>query len=67
MSERYASSCAGKHHYRSQRRADDAAKESQIKFGIPLNSYLCPYCSQWHVGSTYPQYAKTERKERGEE
>ena len=68
MSERYASACAGKHHYRSQRRADDAAKESQIKFGIPLNSYECPFHPKMFVvGSTYPQYAKAARRERGEE
>ena len=53
---------------RSQRRADDAAKESQIKFGIPLNSYECPFHPKMFViGSTYPQYAKAARRERGEE
>ena len=68
MSSRYAAACAGKHHYKSQRRADDAAKESQIKFGIPLNSYECPFHPKMFVvGSTYPQYAKAARRERGED
>ena len=68
MSSRYAAACAGKHHYKSQRRADDAAKESQIKFGIPMNSYPCKWHpGKWVIGSTYPQYAKSARRERGEE
>ena len=64
MSQRYAQACAHKRHYHSKRRADDAAKESQIRFGIPLNSYECPFHpGHWVVGSTYPQYSKQARRE----
>ena len=62
MSERFARACAKKRHYRSERRAQDAAKESQRVYGIPLNPYLCPFCKgKWVVGATYPQHAKAER------
>ena len=67
MSERYARSCAGKKHYRSERRADEAAKRSQIKFKVPMNSYPCPFCKgSWVVGNTYPWNAKNAREAREE-
>lgn len=62
MSKRWASACRRKIHYRSERRANDAAKESQRKFKIPMNAYPCPFCrGKWVVGSTYPQYAHEAR------
>ena len=70
MSDRYAVSCSKKKHYHSIRRANDAAKDSQIKFGIPMNAYPCPYHpGKFCVGSTYPWNSKTERrkKEHGNE
>jgi hypothetical protein len=68
MSERTSRACSGKKHYNSERRARDAAKESQIKFGIPMNEYPCPVCKgKWVVGSTYPWDAKTERRKRDAE
>ena len=67
MSERYARSCAGKKHYRSERRADEAAKRSKIKFGVPMNSYPCDFCKgMWVVGNTYPWNAKNARDAREE-
>lgn len=62
MSDRYAVSCANKRHHNSERRARDAAKASQIAYGIPMNAYPCEHCKKWHVGSTYPQYSRTERE-----
>ena len=57
MSERYAKACAGKHHYRSERRAREAAKDSQRIYGVKQNAYPCPFHPRmWVTGSTYPQY-----------
>lgn len=69
MSERFARACAKKRHYPSERRAADAAKESQRKFGVPMNAYECPFCpNRWVVGNTYPQNGRQARLEReGEE
>jgi hypothetical protein len=65
MSSRYATSCAGKKHYHSPRRAQDAAKASQIKFGIPMNAYPCEYHpGKWVIGSTYPWNSKSERRKK---
>lgn len=63
MSERYARACAHKRGYNSERRASEAAKGSQIVFGIPMNSYKCDVCRKWHVGSTYPQNSTAARRE----
>ena len=69
MSERYARACAKKRHYNSERRAVQAAKASQIIYGIPMRAYACEFHpGKFVVGSTYPQYSKTERmKEEGRE
>lgn len=64
MSDHAARSCNGKIRYNSQRRAADAAKASQIIYGIPMNEYLCDICKRWHVGSTRVYDAKTARRER---
>lgn len=67
MSERFARSCANKRHYNSERRANDAAKASQIVYGVPMNAYACEFHpGKFVVGSTYPQYAKAERMKRDE-
>jgi len=64
MSERYAKACAGKHHYRSERRAREAAKDSQRIYGVKQNAYPCPFHPRmWVTGSTYPQYGRTARRE----
>lgn len=62
MSDRCASSCRGKIRYTSQRRAAAAAKESQIKFGVPMNEYECGFCKNWHVGNTLHGNAKRYRQ-----
>lgn len=65
MSERWARSCRGKRHYRSERRAIAAAKESQRKFGVPMNAYECDFHpGEWVVGNTYPQNGRQARLER---
>jgi hypothetical protein len=65
MSDRYAKACAQKRHYRSERRAADAAKDSQIIFGQPMKAYPCPiHKGQWCVGSTYASMGRTARLER---
>lgn len=65
VSERYARSCAHKKHYPSERRAADAAKESQRKFGIPMNAYECEFHpKQYVIGSTFPWNSRSERRER---
>lgn len=67
MSERFARSCAGKKHYRSERKAEVAAKRSQRTYGVPLNAYPCDFCKGlWVVGNTYPWNAKNAREAREE-
>jgi hypothetical protein len=61
MSDRCASSCRGKIRYTSPRKAAAAAKESQIKFGVPLNPYFCDYCRHYHVGNTFARNGKRAR------
>jgi len=66
VSDRYARSCAGKKHYNSKRRADEAAKSSQILYGITMNAYACPFHpGKFCVGTTHPWEAKTARRENG--
>ena len=62
MSQRWASSCAGKKHYNSPRKAEAAAKDSQIIYGTPMNSYACPYCKgKFVVGNTLARNGKRAR------
>lgn len=64
MSDLYARACARKRHYRSERRASDAAKESQTKFGVRMNAYECPiHKGRWVVGTTYACQGKQARRE----
>ena len=67
MSERYASSCAHKIHYNSERRADEAAKASQIVYQVPMNAYKCDYCGRWHVGNTFARNGKRARMQQENE
>ena len=65
MSDRYAKACAKKRHYPSERRALDAAKESQIIYGQPMKAYECMWHKgQWCVGSRYADQGRTARLER---
>ena len=65
MSDRWASACRGKRHYNSERRADEAAKASQVVYGVPINSYPCPYHpGKWVVGNTFARNGKHARMER---
>ena len=66
MSNYWASSCRGKQRYNSERKADVAAKDSQIVYGVEMNSYLCGFCHKWHVGNTYARNGKAARREREE-
>jgi len=66
MSNRWASSCRGKQRHNSERKADAAAKASQIIYGVEMNSYLCGFCHKWHVGNTYARNGKAARREREE-
>lgn len=50
-----------KKRYTSQRKAAAAAKEWQIKFGVPMNSYFCDYCKNFHVGNTLHANSKRYR------
>ena len=61
MSDRWASSCRGKKHYNSERRADEAAKASQVVYGVPMRSYKCDFCGRWHVGNTFACNGKKAR------
>jgi len=49
--EHYIKQCAGKVGHYSKWRADIARARSEIKFGTRMNTYRCPYCNRWHVGS----------------
>ena len=64
MSDRWASACRGKRRYNSERKAETAAKTSQIVYGVPMNAYLCDYCKKWHVGNTLARNGKRARNER---
>jgi hypothetical protein len=65
MSDRWASSCVGKRHYNSERRADEAAKASQIVYGVPIRSYPCEFCKgKFVVGNTFATNGKKARMER---
>ncbi len=65
MSERWASSCRGKKHYHSPRKAEAAAKESQITYGVPMNHYECQFHpGQFVVGNTYARNGKRARMEK---
>jgi len=66
VSDKWASSCRGKRRYKSERRADAAAKKSQEAYGVPMNSYLCGFCHQFHVGNTYAANGKASRREQQE-
>ena len=66
MSNYWASSCRGKQRYNSERKADVAAKDSQIVYGVEMNSYLCGFCHKWHVGNTFARNGKAARREREE-
>jgi len=66
MSNRWASSCRGKQRHNSERKADVAAKASQIVYGVEMNSYLCGFCHKWHVGNTFARNGKAARREREE-
>ena len=62
MSDKWASACRGKRHYNSERRADEAAKGSQEVFGVPMNSYPCPFHpGKWVVGNTFARNGKKAR------
>ena len=63
MSDRWASACRGKRYYNSERRADEAARASQVVYGIHLNSYFCEFCKRWHVGATFAANGKKARLE----
>lgn len=65
MSERWARSCRGKRHYNSERRAQEAAKSSQIMYKQTMNAYPCEFCpGKWVTGSTYPWEGKEARREK---
>ena len=64
MSDKWASACRGKRHYNSERRADAAAKASQVVYGVEMNSYPCPFCpGKWVVGNTFARNGKKARME----
>jgi hypothetical protein len=64
MSEKWASSCRGKRHYNSERRADEAARASQVVYGVKMNSYPCEFHpGKWVVGNTYACNGKRARME----
>ena len=66
MSDRWATSCHGKRHYNSERRADVAAKDSQIFYGVPMKSYPCPFCKgKFVVGNTFACNGKEARRDQG--
>ena len=68
MSDKWASACRGKRHYNSEHRADEAAKASQIVYGVAMNSYPCPFHpGKWVVGSTFARNGKRARMERDNE
>jgi hypothetical protein len=65
MSERWATACRGKRRYNSMRKAEAAAKSSQIVYGVPMNAYgPCEFCHKWHVGNTFADNGKRARMER---
>ncbi len=64
MSNRWASSCRGKVPYNSERRANEAAKASQVVYSVEMNSYFCEFCHKWHVGNTFARNGKAARRER---
>jgi hypothetical protein len=67
MSDRWASSCRGKRHYNSERRAAEAAKSSQVMYGVPMNAYPCEFCpTKWVVGNTFAANGKQARMDAAE-
>jgi hypothetical protein len=62
VSDKWASSCRGKRRYKSERRADAAAKKSQEVYGVPMNSYPCEFCHQFHIGNTFAANGKAARR-----
>jgi hypothetical protein len=67
VSEHWASSCRGKKHYNSPRKAQAAAKASQIVYGVPMNEYLCDFCGKYHVGNTLARNGKKARMQQENE
>ena len=63
MSDKWASSCRGKRRYNTEKKANAAAKASQIAYGVPMNAYECGFCKKWHVGNTYVANGKAARRE----
>jgi hypothetical protein len=47
--------CAGKLVFDTKQQADVAANVAQYQRGIKLRSYVCRYCSLWHLSSDYRQ------------
>ena len=64
MSEWFARACSTKKRFPSERRAKEAAKLSQIKFGNPMEAYSCRFCKQWHIGASSPEFGSTARRMR---
>ena len=65
MSDKWASACRGKRRYNSERRAKEAAKTSQMLYGVPINAYgPCEFCSKWHVGNSFAANGRKARNER---
>jgi len=63
LSRRWAVACRGKRRYNSERKAREAARGSQIVYGVPMNEYECEFCKGWHVGNTFAANGKEARRE----
>ena len=44
--------CSDKLAFDSKKEADTAALVAKTQHDIKLKSYLCPYCSLWHLSSS---------------
>lgn len=69
MSEMAARSCNGKRPYKSELRADAAAKALQKRTGIPMKAYPCEvgHPGMFHLGTVEPQgegFRRTGRAQR---
>jgi len=67
VSDKWVASCTGKKRYNSERKAEAAARASQVCYGVPMNAYgPCEFCRKWHVGNTFAANGKKARREQQE-
>jgi hypothetical protein len=67
MSGKWVASCTGKKRYNSERKAEAAARASQVCYGVPMNAYgPCEFCKRYHVGNTYASNGSRARQAREE-